>query len=85
MEERVSHTENCITFCDIFRKGDRIYNQVKRMGCSVDWDRAFFTMSDVSSTYYLIIVVIDIIIAIESCCKGMLCSTSRRRCYISQQ
>uniref|UniRef100_A0A1X7UQH7 Valine--tRNA ligase n=1 Tax=Amphimedon queenslandica TaxID=400682 RepID=A0A1X7UQH7_AMPQE len=27
-------------------KGDNIYNQVKRMGCSVDWDRAFFTMDN---------------------------------------
>jgi valyl-tRNA synthetase len=27
-------------------KGDHIYNQMKKMGCSVDWDRAFFTMDD---------------------------------------
>ena len=35
------------------RKGDNIYNQVKRMGCSVDWDRAFFTMDNV------ILIIID--------------------------
>ena len=50
------HIENCITFTVVSRKGDRIYTQVKRMGCSVDWDRAFFTMSDVSRTSYYIIL-----------------------------
>ena len=34
-----------ITFC---RKGDRIYHQLRKMGSSVDWDRACFTMEPVS-------------------------------------
>jgi len=31
-----------------FRKGDRIYNQLQRLGGSLDWDRACFTMDNVS-------------------------------------
>ena len=27
-------------------KGDRIYHQMRKMGISVDWDRASFTMDD---------------------------------------
>ena len=27
-------------------KGDRIYNQLRRLGVSVDWDRACFTMEE---------------------------------------
>ena len=30
------------------RKGDRIYEQLRKMGVSVDWDRACFTMDPVS-------------------------------------
>ena len=30
-----------------FRKGHRIYDQLKRMGVSTDWDRESFTMSEV--------------------------------------
>lgn len=29
------------------RKGDRIYHQLRKSGCSLDWDRAFFTMDNV--------------------------------------
>ena len=29
------------------RKGDRIYHQLRKMGVSVDWDRACFTMDPV--------------------------------------
>ena len=29
------------------RKGDRIYQQLRMMGVSVDWDRACFTMDPV--------------------------------------
>ena len=29
------------------RKGDRIYEQLRKMGVSVDWDRACFTMDPV--------------------------------------
>ena len=35
-----------------FRKGDRIYEQQKLMGISVDWDRACFTMEPVSNNNY---------------------------------
>lgn len=31
-----------------FRKGDRIYHQLKKLGGSYDWDRACFTMDPVS-------------------------------------
>lgn len=31
------------TFC-IFRKSERIYDQLKKLGGSFDWDRAIFTM-----------------------------------------
>lgn len=31
-----------------FRKGDRIYHQLKKLGSSLDWDRACFTMDPVS-------------------------------------
>lgn len=30
------------------RKGDRIYHQLKKLGSSLDWDRACFTMDPVS-------------------------------------
>lgn len=30
------------------RKGDRIYHQLKKLGSSLDWDRACFTMDTVS-------------------------------------
>lgn len=33
-------------FCS---KGDRIYEQMKKMGASLDWSRACFTMDDVRS------------------------------------
>lgn len=36
-------------FCP-FRKGDRIYHQLKKLGSSLDWDRACFTMDPVSLT-----------------------------------
>lgn len=32
----------------LVRKGDRIYEQLKKMGSSLDWDRACFTMDPVS-------------------------------------
>lgn len=32
----------------LFRKGDRIYHQLKKLGSSLDWDRACFTMDTVS-------------------------------------
>lgn len=33
------------------RKGDRIYHQLKKLGSSLDWDRACFTMDTVSTMY----------------------------------
>lgn len=33
-----------LIYCFIFRKGDRIYHQLKTMGSSYDWSRAAFTM-----------------------------------------
>lgn len=30
------------------RKGDRIYHQLKKLGSSLDWNRACFTMDPVS-------------------------------------
>lgn len=35
----------CVLFV---RKGDRIYQQLKKLGSSLDWDRACFTMDPVS-------------------------------------
>ena len=35
------------TSFSLFRKGDHIQLQESKMGCSVDWDRAYFTMNDV--------------------------------------
>lgn len=32
------------------RKGDRIYHQLRKLGSSLDWDRACFTMDPVSSS-----------------------------------
>lgn len=32
----------------VIRKGDRIYHQLKKLGSSLDWDRACFTMDPVS-------------------------------------
>ena len=29
------------------RKGDRIYHQLRKSGCSLDWSRTFFTMDEV--------------------------------------
>ena len=29
------------------RKGDTIYHQLRKVGCSVDWERACFTMDEV--------------------------------------
>lgn len=37
-------TENKIIRKKTFRKGDRIYHQLKKLGSSYDWDRAAFTM-----------------------------------------
>lgn len=31
------------------QKGDRIKNDLKRMGISLDWDREYFTMDEVKS------------------------------------
>ena len=31
----------------LHRKGDRIYHQLRKSGCSLDWDRAVFTMDEV--------------------------------------
>jgi len=33
------------------RKGDRIYHQLKKLGSSLDWDRACFTMDTVSTMH----------------------------------
>lgn len=35
-------------FLFLLRKGDRIYHQLKKLGSSLDWDRACFTMDPVS-------------------------------------
>lgn len=34
---------------NVFRKGHIIYDQLRKMGASVDWDRAVFMMDPVSS------------------------------------
>ena len=34
---------------DVVRKGDKIYHQLRKSGCSLDWSRTFFTMDEVSS------------------------------------
>ena len=56
VEERVSSASqnvetghhNRLTFYNAaFRKGDAIYDQLRRMGGSYDWDRACFTMDPV--------------------------------------
>lgn len=36
-----------MAFCFLFRKGDRIYHQLRMLGGSYDWDRACFTMDPV--------------------------------------
>ena len=33
-----------ILICILIRKGHRIYDQLKKLGSSFDWDRACFTM-----------------------------------------
>ena len=40
--------EEYMIFRYLDRKGDRIYEQLRKMGVSVDWDRACFTMDPVS-------------------------------------
>lgn len=39
---------NVCSLCSDVRKGDRIYHQLKKLGSSLDWDRACFTMDSVS-------------------------------------
>lgn len=41
-----------------FRKGHRIYDQLRKLGGSYDWDRVSFTMDDVSSLLMFIIIII---------------------------
>ncbi len=38
----------CVCVC--CRKGDRIYHQLRSTGSSLDWDRAVFTMDEVSES-----------------------------------
>lgn len=33
-----------LSYILLFRKGDRIYHQLKKLGSSYDWDRVSFTM-----------------------------------------
>ena len=33
------------------RKGDRIYHQLRKSGCSLDWSRTFFTMDEVGVSF----------------------------------
>lgn len=47
LEIRIKNSE--MTFVPLpCRKGDRIYHQLKKLGSSLDWDRACFTMDPVS-------------------------------------
>lgn len=44
-----THIDNNVIVCVLLvRKGDRIYEQLKKLGSSLDWDRACFTMDPVS-------------------------------------
>lgn len=44
-----TEVDNNVSVCVLLvRKGDRIYQQLKKMGSSLDWDRACFTMDPVS-------------------------------------
>ncbi|PZP42656.1 MAG: valine--tRNA ligase [Pseudopedobacter saltans] len=40
------HRSDCFIFFDISEYGGIIYNQIERLGCSVDWNRVSFTMDD---------------------------------------
>lgn len=37
----------CVVHVSLDRKGDRIYHQLRKSGCSLDWSRTFFTMDEV--------------------------------------
>ncbi len=41
---------DCVCVCVCCRKGDRIYHQLRSTGSSLDWDRAVFTMDEVSES-----------------------------------
>lgn len=41
------HTSPSLTPSHLHSKGDRIYHQLRKCGCSFDWDRACFTMDPV--------------------------------------
>ena len=47
-DPKARDTDRSISLC-LIRKGDRIYHQLKKLGSSLDWDRACFTMDTVSS------------------------------------
>lgn len=48
----------CILY---FRKGDRIYHQLRRLGGSYDWDRACFTMDPVSTITVHVLINVCIV------------------------
>ena len=43
------HSKKIVRLCVLcFRKGDRIYEQLKCLGASLDWSREMFTLDPVS-------------------------------------
>lgn len=40
-------SNHCLVFYSAFRKENRIYDQLRRVGSSYDWTRAHFTMDPV--------------------------------------
>ena len=56
METGVRSSEVCgdplvrVVHVSLDRKGDRIYHQLRKSGCSLDWSRTFFTMDEVGLT-----------------------------------
>ena len=46
---RIAIVIGCVCVCVLpGRKGDRIYHQLRKSGCSLDWTRTFFTMDEVA-------------------------------------
>lgn len=65
----------CLLSC--YRKLENIHNQIRRMGCSVDWDRAFFTMNEVRPFHFSSLSLsFSPFSEVVSSCEGMLCPSS---------
>ena len=60
--------------CD-YSKGDHIYNQCRRMGISVDWERSFFTMDDVILCDDLCITLF-LFLEAEQSSEGVFCAST---------